>query len=174
MNIKNELCTGCCLFDCRGPVESEFLPDVAPGVLFVGEAPGAVEIEKGRPMVGQAGQVLRNTLEYLGKTCAPLQHFAIANVFRCRPPGNVLEEDAVPGEYCKQALLHDLTFDYKVIVPLGSTALTAVCPEMEGVNITAIQGKLFTSNGRFILPMFHPSYINRRGSEWRSWELGFD
>jgi len=150
------------------------LPDVAPGVLFVGEAPGAVEIEKGRPMVGQAGQVLRHTLEYLGKTCTPLQHFAIANVFRCRPPGNVLEEDSDPGEYCISRLASDLALDYKVIVPLGSTALTAVCPEMEGVNITAIQGKLFTSNGRFILPMFHPSYINRRGSEWRSWELGFD
>jgi uracil-DNA glycosylase family 4 len=172
MNIKNELCAGCCLFDCRGPIESE-LNDSAE-VLFVGEAPGAVEIEKGRPMVGEAGRRLRTTLEYLGKACPSLTRFAIANVFRCRPPGNVLEEDAVPGEYCKRALLRDLTLDYKVIVPLGSTALTAVCPEMEGVNITTIQGKLFTSNGRFILPMFHPSYINRRGSEWRSWELGFD
>ena len=38
MNAKNELCAGCYLFDCRGLVESEFLPDVAPEVLFVGEA----------------------------------------------------------------------------------------------------------------------------------------
>lgn len=174
MNAKNELCIGCALYDCRGPVHSEFTCE-HPDVLFVAEAPGAVEIDKGRPMVGQAGQLLRHTLTYLGEKCESLKHFGIANVYRCRPPGNVLpEESNGPAEYCQKLLREDVEKGQKVIVPLGGTALKALCPEMQEASITAVQGLFFASNGRLILPMFHPSYINRRGTEWRSWELSFD
>ena len=116
MTVKDQLCEGCCLFDCKGPVESE-IDDLAE-VLFVGEAPGAIEIDQNRPMVGQAGQVLRHTLAFLGQSCEPLQHVGIANVYRCRPPGNVLPDDAAPGEYCKRHLQEDLARNsYKVIIP---------------------------------------------------------
>ena len=175
MNIKDELCEGCVLYNCPGPVESEFSKDVAPDVLFIGEAPGAVEIQQGRPMVGEAGRVLRDTLAYLGPKCPSLTKVAVANVWRCRPPGNVLPEDEEPAEYCKKALANDLSLSYKVIVPLGGTALKTLCSELKDLtNITDVQGKFYASNERLVLPMFHPSYINRRGSEWRSWELGFD
>jgi len=172
-NTKDELCEGCALYSCKGPVHSEFSVE-DPDVLFIGEALGAVEIDQNRPMVGQAGQVLRHTLKYLGEKCPPLTKFGIANVWRCRPPGNILPEDDEPAEYCRRLLQEDLSKPYKVIIPLGGTALKAVCPDLPEASITSVQGLFFTSNGKLIQPMFHPSYINRRGSEWRSWELGFD
>lgn len=178
MNIKDELCIGCALYDCRGPVHTEFAAE-HPDVLFVGEAPGATEIEKKRPMIGQAGQILRNTLEYLGNSCPSLKNFAIANVWRCRPPGNILPEGVIPGEYCQKLLREDILRGQKIIVPLGGTALTALMPNMDsGLSITHVQGLFFSTvfdgNQRTLQAMLHPSYINRRGSEWRSWELGFD
>src|SRR5262249_60689341 len=60
--------------------------NTAPPVLFVGEAPGAVEDQTGRPFVGPAGQLLDRILQ--GAMGLPREAVFIANVNKCRPPGN--------------------------------------------------------------------------------------
>jgi uracil-DNA glycosylase family 4 len=170
---KDELCVGCALYNCAGPVYTEFSCE-RPDVLFIGEALGAVEAQLHKPMVGPAGSLLRHTLAHLETSCPSLTKFAISNIWQCKPTSNILPESEEPGEFCKQHLLSDLSKPYKVVVPLGGTALHAICPEMEETGITSVQGLFFTSKDRLILPMLHPSYVNRRGTEWRSWELSFD
>ncbi len=168
--MKPDECKDCCLLSCPGPVHTEFSDEVLVDVFFVGEAPGRVEIEQHRPMVGWAGQALRHSLKHLDI----LLH-AIGNVWRCRPPDNKLPDGAdwLKAVYCQRLLFEELSAKRpKVVVPLGETALRALTNA--DVSITSIQGHLFSSNGRVTMPMFHPSYIRRHGSSWRDWELGFD
>ena len=80
-------CNGCPLYGCPGPVLGEFTGEQVD-ILFVGEALGAVEVMQGRPMVGEAGQVLRRTIREMKYTS-----YGITNVWKCRPPGNVLPEE---------------------------------------------------------------------------------
>lgn len=166
--MKTSECASCALLKCPGPVHTEFSAD-GVDAFFVGEAPGRVEIEKGRPMVGWAGQALRHSLKHMD-----IERYAIGNVFRCRPPDNKLPDDAdwSKAAYCQRLLLEELARGQKAVVLLGETALRALT-NVE-VSITSVQGHLFSSNGRVVLPMFHPSYIRRRGSSWRDWELGFE
>ena len=161
--MKPETCNGCALLSCLGPVLGEFT-DPLVDILFVGEALGAVEVQQHRPMVGEAGQVLRRTIKEMGYTS-----YGITNIWKCRPQGNMLPEGEEPGEFCKQGLLDDLKRCTKIVVPLGSTALQAITGQDFG--ITQVQGRMFSSNGHVLLPMFHPSYLRRNGYVWRDWEL---
>jgi len=168
--MKPSECSECCLFACPGPVETEFATEGSLDSFFVGEAPGRVEVEQHRPMVGWAGQALRHTLKYLG-----IERYAIGNIWRCRPPDNKLPDDAdwSKAVYCQRKLIEELAAaSPKVTVPLGETALRALTNA--DVSVTSIQGHLFSSNGRVVCPMFHPSYVRRHGSSWRDWELGFE
>ncbi len=181
---KSELCEGCALLTCPGPVLGEFAtPDVnvyhqlqdddeQVDVIFVGEALGAMEVIKHRPMIGEAGTVLRNTIKQQG-----YQRCGIINIWRCRPPQNELPEGEMPGEFCRLALLSDLTrHGTKIIVPLGSTALKAITGQ--DIGIMQIQGRVFTTEHLgtklTLLPMFHPSFLRRQGNFWRDWELCHD
>lgn len=181
---KSELCLGCPLYDCPGPVMGEVTTtdqkvfhvmqddDEPVDIIFVGEALGAVEVQQRRPMVGEAGQVLRRTIKAMDYTSV-----GITNVWKCRPPNNELPEEGEPGEFCKRALLTDLTkHSAKVIVPLGSTALKAITGQ--DVGIMQIQGRMFSSEALgtklTLLPMFHPSFLRRQGYYWRDWELCHD
>jgi len=175
--MKPNECLGCALYDCPGPVPGEFT-DEEVDVVFVGEALGAVEVQQHRPMVGQAGRVLRHTIKYYIEDRKLPLRYGITNVWVCRPPGNKLPEDAEePAEYCRRRLYEDLTtHGQKLTVPLGSTALDTITNV--GMSITSIQGHMFSTdyNGTrlVVLPMFHPSYLRRHGSSWRYWELGWD
>ena len=175
---KDPLCVGCALIDCPGPVHTEFSESAhQPDVYFLGEAPGYSEIQQGRPMVGEAGRVLRHTIAYL-QSRNELQSYAIGNVWRCRPTNNKLPEDAdKPAEYCQKLLREELSKVKRIAMPLGGTALNALTSSE--ISITGVQRHLFSvtlDNGRKlpVLAAYHPSYINRRGSEWRDWELAFD
>lgn len=169
--MKPEECKGCVLYDCPGPVLGEFTHEDVD-VVFVGEALGAVEVQKHRPMIGPAGQVLRHTLQH-----TKLERYGITNVWKCRPPNNELPEGFEPAEFCKRDLLDDLTtHNQKLTVPLGGTALSTILGH--DINITSIQGHMFSSNynggSLSLLPMFHPSYLRRHGSSWRDWEFSWD
>ena len=59
--------------------------DADADLMFVGEAPGFHEDKQGIPFVGQAGKLLENLLEEIGLT---REQVFIANVLKCRPPGN--------------------------------------------------------------------------------------
>jgi uracil-DNA glycosylase len=143
-------CTRCALHRGRinaVPGEGNPLSDV----LLVGEGPGAREDATGRPFVGPAGQLLNELLGALGWA---RQDVFIANVVKCRPPGN---RDPEPDEInaCASYLdRQEAALDPAVIVTLGRHSLGRYLP---GARISAVHGQLRRSGGRFIFPMYHPA-----------------
>ncbi|HET6745375.1 MAG TPA: uracil-DNA glycosylase [Candidatus Limnocylindria bacterium] len=120
-------------------------------VLLVGEGPGAREDATGRPFVGPAGQLLNELLGSLGWA---REDVFIANVVKCRPPGN---RDPEPDEIsaCSGYLdRQEAALDPAVIVTLGRHSLGRYLP---GARISAVHGQLRRSGGRFIFPMYHPA-----------------
>jgi len=120
-------------------------------VLLVGEGPGAREDATGRPFVGPAGQLLDELLRSIGWDRPDV---FIANVVKCRPPGNrdpEPEEIAACAPYLErqESALHPA-----VIVTLGRHSLQRYLP---GARIGAVHGELRRSGGRFIFPMYHPA-----------------
>jgi uracil-DNA glycosylase family 4 len=144
------ICTRCALHRGRTnavPGEGNPLSDV----LLVGEGPGAREDATGRPFVGPAGQLLNELLGSLGWA---RQDVFIANVVKCRPPGN---RDPEPDEIraCAGYLeRQEAALDPAVIVTLGRHSLGRYLP---GARISAVHGQLRRSGGRFIFPMYHPA-----------------
>jgi uracil-DNA glycosylase family 4 len=143
-------CTRCPLHRGRinaVPGEGNPLSDV----LLVGEGPGAREDATGRPFVGPAGQLLNELLGSLGWA---RQDVFIANVVKCRPPGN---RDPEPDEIAACAAYlerQEAALDPAVIVTLGRHSLGRYLP---GARISAVHGQLRRSGGRFIYPMYHPA-----------------
>src|SRR5512140_377456 len=92
-------------------------------LMFVGEGPGADEDEQGEPFVGRAGQLLNKMIEAMGLKRSDVY---IANVVKCRPPGNrTPERDEV--ETCSPFLLRQIeTIQPKAIVALGAVAAKAL------------------------------------------------
>jgi DNA polymerase len=143
-------CTRCPLHAGRTntvPGEGNPLSDV----LLVGEGPGAREDATGRPFVGPAGQLLDELLRSIG--WAREQVF-IANVVKCRPPGN---RDPEPDEIATCAPYLDRqeeALDPAVIVTLGRHSLRRYLPD---ARIGEVHGRLRRSGGRFVYPMYHPA-----------------
>ena len=120
-------------------------------VLLVGEGPGAREDATGRPFVGPAGQLLD---ELLGSVGWAREHVFIANVVKCRPPGN---RDPEPDEIsaCRPYLdRQEAALDPAVIVTLGRHSLRRYLPD---ARIGEVHGRLRRSGGRFVFPMYHPA-----------------
>ena len=111
-------------------------------LMFVGEAPGADEDEQGVPFVGRAGQLLTKIIEAID---LKREDVYIANVIKCRPPGNRNPEpDEV--EQCEPFLFRQIdTVKPKVIVALGKFA--AQCLLRTNDPITRIRGREFTCRG---------------------------
>ena len=135
-------------------------------LMFVGEAPGADEDIQGEPFVGRAGQLLTKIIEAIGLT---REDVYIANVLKCRPPGNRNPE---PDEVdtCEPFLFSQVDIVRpKVIVALGKFA--AQCLLKTDVPITRIRGKEFAYRGAVLIPTFHPAYLLRNPSAKREvWE----
>ena len=132
----------------------------AADLLFIGEAPGFHEDRQGRPFVGAAGQLLDAMLSSIGldrATCA------IANVIKCRPPGN---RDPLPDEIesCRPYLDAQLAFmEPTVVVTLGNFATRYVLARQ--VSISRVRGQRFTVGGRTVIPTFHPAAILHGGGQ---------
>ena len=143
-------CTRCALHRGRTqavPGEGNPISDV----LLVGEGPGAREDATGRPFVGPAGQLLNELLGSLGWA---REDVFIANVVKCRPPGN---RDPEPEEIsaCSGYLdRQESALDPAVIVTLGRHSLQRYLP---GARISSVHGQLHRSGSRFIFPMDHPA-----------------
>jgi DNA polymerase len=143
-------CTRCPLHRGRTqavPGEGNPISDV----LLVGEGPGAREDATGRPFVGPAGQLLNELLGSLGWA---REDVFIANVVKCRPPGN---RDPEPGEIaaCSGYLdRQEAALDPAVIVTLGRHSLQRYLP---GARISSVHGQLRRSGRRFVFPMYHPA-----------------
>jgi DNA polymerase len=131
----------------------------AADLLFVGEGPGEQEDLQGIPFVGRAGQLLTRLIEGIGLTRDDVY---IANVVKCRPPGN---RDPLPAEIeaCSPYLEAQLRFiDPKVVVTLGNFATKLLLDTKEG--ITKLRGREFPFREHAVLiPTFHPSAVLRNG-----------
>ena len=135
-------------------------------LMFVGEAPGEDEDKKGEPFVGRAGQLLTKIIEAIGLS---REQVYIANVIKCRPPGNRNPEpDEV--EACEPFLFRQIAvIQPKVIVPLGKFAAQSLLKTMEP--ITKLRGRQFEYRGAILIPTFHPAYLLRNPSAKREvWE----
>jgi DNA polymerase len=135
-------------------------------LMFVGEAPGEDEDKKGEPFVGRAGQLLTKIIEAIGLT---RDQVYIANVIKCRPPGNRNPEpDEVAA--CEPFLFRQIdVIQPKVIVPLGKFAAQSLLRTMDP--ITRLRGRQFDYRGAVLIPTFHPAYLLRNPSAKREvWE----
>lgn len=133
---------------------------------FVGEGPGAEEDASGRPFVGRAGQLLDKIIAAIGMK---REDVYIANIVKCRPPGNrTPERDEV--ETCEPFLLRQLAFVRPdVIVALGSPAFQCLLKTREP--ITRARGQWREWNGIRVMPTFHPAFLLRSPDKKREvWE----
>ena len=121
-------------------------------VMFVGEAPGKNEDLKGEPFVGAAGQLLNELLAHAGLERSDVY---IANVLKCRPPGN-RDPEPVEIETCTPFLREQIRLiGPEVLVTLGNFATKFVLKTETG--ITRLHGRVQEA-GRFkVLPIFHPA-----------------
>lgn len=130
-------------------------------LMFVGEGPGAEEDKQGLPFVGRSGQLLDKILfEELGIT---RESVFIANVVKCRPPGN---RDPEPDEIdaCRPWLEQQLDLiQPKVVVTLGNFATKLLLETKEG--ITKLRGRSYPFRGGVLIPTFHPAAVLRGGGE---------
>ena len=150
-------CVACPLSEGRTQVV--FADGEAPAdVMFVGEAPGFHEDKQGMPFVGVSGQLLTRLLAEVG---IERSQVVIANVLKCRPPGN---RDPLPAEVdtCKGWLRRQVHLvNPAVICTLGNFATRwALGPD---VSITRVRGQRFTVSGKTVVPTFHPSAALRSG-----------
>jgi DNA polymerase len=135
-------------------------------LMFVGEAPGADEDEQGEPFVGRAGQLLTKIIEAIGLT---RDQVYIANVIKCRPPGNRNPE---PDEVdtCEPFLFRQVdAIKPKVVIALGKFAAQSLLKTTDP--ITRLRGRVFNYRGASLIPTFHPAYLLRNPSSKREvWE----
>ncbi|MFY9609492.1 MAG: uracil-DNA glycosylase [Blastocatellia bacterium] len=135
-------------------------------LVFIGEGPGAEEDATGRPFVGRAGQLLDKIIAAIGLRRADVY---IANVVKCRPPGNrTPERDEV--DTCERFLFRQLAFiKPKVIVALGSPAFQCLVGTREP--ISRARGEWRDLNGVRLMPTFHPAFLLRSPDKKREvWE----
>ena len=156
-SIREDLgaCTRCKLSKTRRTIVfGEGNPQAR--LMFIGEGPGESEDAQGRPFVGKAGELLDKIIVAMGFQRADVY---IANVVKCRPPGNrVPEPDEV--EQCSPFLMRQVeVVNPEVIVALGATALK--CLVGEDTKITKARGTFLDFRGRPLMPTYHPAYLLR-------------
>ena len=159
-------CTACVL--CR--TRNKAVPGVGdPRAqwLFVGEAPGAEEDAKGEPFVGQAGRLLDNMLAALGMKRG--ENVYIANVLKCRPPGNRTPEP-FEVESCRPYLDRQIELIRPaLIVALGKSAATTLL-NVEAT-IASLRGRVHRYRGVPLLVTYHPAYLLRNlPDKAKAWE----
>lgn len=136
----------------------------AARLLIVGEAPGPEENVKGKPFVGRAGQMLDKILE--AANFDPDQDVYITNsVFRM-PPGEDGKAFRKPTteeiEYYRPYVFEIIRLvDPAIILLTGNVASQSI---LDKTGITRLRGQWFEVNRRWIMPIFHPSYLLRNPS----------
>ncbi len=135
-------------------------------LMFVGEGPGADEDAQGEPFVGRAGQLLTKMIEAMGFR---REDVYIANVVKCRPPGN---RDPEPDEIeaCEPFLKAQIeAIRPRVIVALGRFAVQTLL--RDATPITRQRGRWREYDAVKLMPTFHPAYLLRNPPEKKkAWE----
>jgi len=148
-------CTKCALAEGRTQVVFGSGSPTAE-LMFVGEAPGFHEDKQGVPFVGAAGKLLSKLLEGIGLT---RDEVYIANVLKCRPPGN---RDPLPEEIqaCEGHLFRQIELiQPKLVATLGNFATKLLSGKPNG--ITQVHGReqevVLGGNPVTLYPIFHPA-----------------
>ena len=159
-------CRACGLCEKRQQAVFGVGPETAPW-LFVGEGPGADEDAQGEPFVGQAGRLLDSMLAAIG--CARGTDSYIANVVKCRPPGNRTPTHEEAGA-CAPFL--DRQIDLlapKLIVALGKTAATRLLGTE--ASLASLRGRVHRYRGIPLVVTYHPAYLLRSlPDKAKAWE----
>jgi DNA polymerase len=155
-----EACRNCALGGIR--TQAVFgVGSPSADLMFVGEAPGFHEDQKGEPFVGAAGQLLTKLIEQ--KLGLQRSDVYIANVLKCRPPGN---RDPLPAEVeaCKPFLARQLKIiKPKLVVALGNFAAKLLTGSSQG--ITRLRERSFNlRDGTPLMCTFHPAAALRGGA----------
>lgn len=135
-------------------------------LMFVGEGPGADEDASGVPFVGKAGQLLNNMINAMG---LKREEVFIANVVKCRPPGNRTPEP-VEANTCSQFLAEQIDIvQPEYIVALGATAATYLMGVKKSIG--SLRGNWFEVRGAKVAVTYHPAYLlrdpNMKGEAWK-------
>jgi len=149
-------CTACALHKTR--TQTVFgVGDEKANWLLVGEAPGADEDRIGEPFVGQAGKLLDAMLAAIG--LERTVNVYIANVLKCRPPGNRNPE---PGEVsqCSPHLLRQIELiQPKLILAMGRFAAQTLL--VTEASIASLRGRVHKYHGVPLIVTYHPAYLLR-------------
>ncbi|MCC6749457.1 MAG: uracil-DNA glycosylase [Deltaproteobacteria bacterium] len=125
-------------------------------LMFVGEGPGRDEDLQGEPFVGAAGQLLTRMIQAMGLA---REEVYIANIVKCRPPGNRNPEPAEIAA-CEPFLRAQIdAIGPRAIVALGSVAARALLGTSEA--ISRLRGRWTSFGGIPVMPTFHPAYLLR-------------
>lgn len=159
-------CRACAL--CAQRKQAVFgVGDESASWLFVGEGPGADEDEQGDPFVGQAGRLLDSMLAAIG--LARNREVYIANVVKCRPPGN---RTPTPEEAKACAPFLDRQIELvgpKLIVALGKSAATRLLGTES--SLASLRGRAHRYRGIPVVVTYHPAYLLRSLPEKaKAWE----
>ena len=151
-------------------------------LMFVGEGPGADEDEQGEPFVGRAGQLLNNMIKAMG---LKREEVYIANVVKCRPPGNRTPERE-ECETCSPFLMRQIAaIKPKVIVALGAVAsktllaMNASMAQLRGrfydFKPTGVRSNDPDWNGCKLAVTYHPAFLLRdprqKGEAWKDLQM---
>ena len=148
-------CTRCALHKGRNKlVFGDGNP--AARLMFVGEGPGADEDAQGIPFVGKAGQLLNNMIAAMG---LKREDVYIANVVKCRPPGNRTPEPD-EGNTCSPFLFRQIdVVRPQVLVALGATAATYLLGQRQP--LAGLRGRVHAFRGCQLIITYHPAYLLR-------------
>ncbi len=163
---KCENCRGCTLANTRNNIVFSDGNPSGARIVLVGEAPGEMEDETGRPFVGKAGQLLNKFLAEAG--ISRDKDLYIVNTVKCRPP-----ENRVPTDEEKAACRKFLAAQIAIIKPdaiilCGATALKSFVNLDKKDTISKVRGRWITVNVDGVnykaITIFHPSYLLRNHS----------
>ncbi len=136
-------------------------------VLFVGEAPGAREDEQGRPFVGPAGRLLTRIIE--NAMGLRRDEVYIANVNKCRPPGNRNPEPDEVAACLPYLHAQIRAIEPDVIVVLGRVAAHSLLGTHQSMG--QLRGRQLDLNGIPVVPTWHPAYLLRNeAAKADTWE----
>ena len=139
-------------------------------LMFIGEGPGADEDAQGVPFVGRAGQLLNNMIAAMG---LKREEVYIANIVKCRPPGNRVPEP-VEAQTCSQFLLRQIDIvQPEVVVALGSTAATYLLGVRK--SLSGLRGRWHKCRGAKLAVTYHPAFLLRdprqKAEAWKDLQM---
>ena len=149
-------CTACGLHKTR--TQTVFgVGDEDADWMLIGEAPGAEEDRLGEPFVGQAGKLLDNMLAAIGLKRG--ENVYIANVLKCRPPGNRNPEPE-EVEKCTPFLKRQIALiQPKLIIAMGRFAAQTLLAS--DASIASMRGRVYRYEGVPLIVTYHPAYLLR-------------